>query len=141
MTKGKTKMKMVPKVEILTMRELERDEKHTMLYVVTIKSYLEELHPKLPAYFCNSGSYVFPLPIDEDLNQFLERNRAALIEPEGHVDKDVLIAIHNIIKSDKYSKLRIDYIPYLSEALREELNNPISELSRALSSAHGIERS
>ena len=130
-------MKMVPKVEILTMRELERDEKHTMLYAVTIKSYLEELHPKLPVYFCNSGSYVFPLCIDGDIDKFLERNRAKRIAQDGHVDKDVLIAIHKIIKNDKYAKVRIDYIPYLAEVLREELRDANSELSKALGKAYG----
>jgi len=131
-------MKLVPKVEILTWRELERDEKHTMIYGESIKSRLEELHPQLPAYFCNSGAYVFPICVDGDIDEFLRRNRAKRLDPDGHVDKDVLIAIHNIIKDDKYAKVRIDYIPYLADALAEELRNVHSELSAALTKAYHI---
>jgi len=137
MSKGKIKMKLVPQVEILGWREYEREEKHTVAYAEIIKSYLEKLHPKLTAYFCNSGTYVWPLCIDCDIDEFLRKNRAKRLEPDGHVDKDVLIAIHNIIKNDKYAKMRIDYIPYLAEALAEELRNERSELSAALAKAYG----
>jgi hypothetical protein len=137
MSKGRTKMKMVPSVEIVTFRELERTEKHTRIYAEVIKSYLEELHPKLPAYFCNSGSYVWPLCLDGDIDRFLERNRAKRIDAEGEVDKDVLVAIHNIIKNDKYRKLKKDDIVYLVVALKEELSDPQSELSQALAKATG----
>lgn len=128
---------MKTQVEIVTRRELERDEKHTMIYGEVIKSWLEELHPKLPAYFCNSGDYVFPLCVDGDVDEFLKRNRAKRLDPDGHVDKDVLIAIHNVINDDKYAKVKIDYIPYLAEALAEELRNEHSELSTAIAKAYG----
>jgi hypothetical protein len=137
MSKGKRKMKLVPTMEIVTLGEILRDEKHTMIYGEMIKSYLEELHPQLPAYFCNSGYYVWPLCVDGDIDEFLRRNRAKRIDPDGHVDKDVLIAIHNIINDDKYAKVRIDYIPYLAEVLAEELRNAHSELSAALTKAYG----
>jgi len=137
MSKGRTKMKMVSRVEIVTLRELERTEKHTMIYGEMIKDYLEELHPKLPAYFCNSGSYVWPLCIDGDIDKFLETNRAKRIDEEGQVDRDVLVAIHNIIKNDKYRKLKKDDILYLVDALKAELGDPNSELSQALAQAYG----
>jgi len=110
---------------------------NTRIYAKIIKNMLVRLHPKLPAYFCNSGYRMAALPISENVQEFLERNNAIMIDPEGHVDNAVLVAIHKLIDRKRGNTSSELYCPpSLGIAMEKELKNPNSELSRALAKAY-----
>ncbi len=124
-----------------TMKAAEKEHPDPKIIAKILANMIVELHPKLPAYFCGSGSYrIYPLPVSENIDDFMSKHNVVRLDPEGHVDIRVLRAIHNIIDSgekNEYNKLH--HPSFLEKKLKDEISNPNSELSQALLKAYGEE--
>lgn len=122
-----------------TMKAAEKEQCDPQIIAKILVNMLVELHPKLPAYFCGSGSYrIYPLPISENIEDFMSKYNAVRLDPEGHVDIRVLRAIHNIIySSEKNGYNKLHHPGFLEKKLEDEISNPNSELSQALLKAYG----
>lgn len=122
-----------------TMKALEKEQPDPKIIAKILVNMLVELHPKLPAYFCGSGSYrIYPLPISENIDDFMSKYNVVRLAPEEHIDIRVLRAIHNIIDSGKKNGCNNLHHPvFLRKELKDEISNPNSELSQALLKAYG----
>lgn len=119
-----------------TMKALEKEQPDPKIIAKILVNMLVRLHPKLPAYFCGSGSYrIYPLPISENIEDFMSKHNVVRLD---HVDIRVLRAIHNIIdSSQKNGYTNLHHPSFLEKRLESEISNPNSELSQALLKAHG----
>jgi hypothetical protein len=102
------------------------------------REMLSEIHPLLPAYFCGTGSRIYPIPIGEKAEEIMKRHKLVRFHPNGHVDIDVLAAIYELFEYEEQKILYNPYIPFFTEkVLRKALGDPISELSQALAKICG----
>jgi len=100
---------------------------------------LAGLHPRLPAYFYGGSGILAPLPVDKEGEDKMAELGLTRLEPDGHIDMDVLLALHEVFASN-YDGL---WWPYYSQRavqiLKKSLANKNSKLSQALAKAYGEE--
>jgi len=103
------------------------------------RKLLEEIHPCLPAYFYGGDGILAPLPVDKDGEDKMAELGLTRLVPDGHINRDVLLAIHEIFaRSD--DELWWPYFPQRAcQLLTKALANKNSKLSQTLAKAYGQE--
>jgi hypothetical protein len=100
---------------------------------------LRELHPKLPAYFCGRSGAIIPIPSGEDADQQMAELGLVRLDPDGHIDTDVLWAIYELM-AEEHDDLWPSYYPQIAmKILKKALANKNSKLSQTLTKAYGKE--
>jgi hypothetical protein len=101
---------------------------------------LREIHPKLPAYFCGRNGAIVPIASGEEAEQKMAELELVRLEPEGHIDTDVLWAIYELM-AEAHDDFWPSYHPQVALIiLRKALHNKNSKLNLALSKAYGDEK-
>jgi len=101
---------------------------------------LAEVHPCLPAYFCARSGAIVPILTGEDAEEKMAALGLTRLDPDGHIDMDVLWAIYEVFAyyDDDF------WSPYHPQRaiiiLRKELRNPNSKLSQTITKAYGQEK-
>jgi hypothetical protein len=104
------------------------------------KSMLAEVHPCLPAYFCARSGAIVPILTDEDADEKMAELGLTKLDPDGHIDRDVLWAIYELF-AEHDDGFWSPYHPQRAiSILRKALRNPNSKLSQAIARAYGEEK-
>jgi hypothetical protein len=105
---------------------------------------VSELHPALPAYFCTGidRDILVPLFYEEgaELDEWMKKNRLVRLDPDGRVDSEIREALCVIFTyyAEKVLLYPIWRPIWAISTYRRYLQDPTSELSRALAKAHGV---
>lgn len=98
---------------------------------------LRRLHPKLPAYFCYLNGYIVPIAHGEDADRKMAELCLERIDPDGHVDEDVLWAIYEIFAEAHDDFWPPYYVQRAMSILSKALRNQDSKLNYTLQKAYG----
>lgn len=105
-----------------------------------VKYYAEELrklHPRLPAYFCGYNGAIIPIPSGEDADQQMAELGLVRLDPDGHIDNDVLWALYELM-AEAHDDFWPSYHPIIAQKiLRRALADKNSKLNQKLANAYG----
>ncbi len=120
------------------MKTQEKKPERTPLIEAFAKK-MWELHPKLPAYFCARSGYIVPIASGEDADQKMAELGLVRLDPDGHIDTDVLWAIYELMAEKDDDLWRSSYPQITFSILRKALRDPNSKLSQAIAKVYGQE--
>jgi len=101
------------------------------------RKLLAEVHPCLPAYFYGGDGILAPLPIDKEGEDKMAELGLTRLVSDGHIDRDVLWAIHEIL-ANADDGLWWPYYPQRAwQLMKKALANKNSKLSQAIVRAYG----
>jgi hypothetical protein len=117
----------------------EEKKKRATDLVGTYAQQLKELHQRLPAYFCGYNGVLVPIPSGEDAEQKMAELGLVRLDPDGHIDTDVLWAIYELMAEEHDDLWPSYYQPIAMNILRRALADKNSKLSQKLAKAYGKE--
>jgi len=121
------------------MKKEEKKAKATDLVKVYVEE-LRKLHPRLPAYFCGYNGVIVPIPSGEDAEQKMAELGLVRLDPDGHIDTDVLWSLYELMAEEHDDLLRQSWCPQVAfNILRKALANKNSKLSQTIAKAYGQE--
>jgi hypothetical protein len=103
------------------------------------RKLLSEVHPCLPAYFYGGSGVLAPLPVDKEGEDKMAELGLTRLEPDGHIDMDVLLALHEALACAHDGLWWPYYSQRAVQILRKSLANKNSKLSQTLAKAYGEE--
>ena len=122
------------------MKKQEKKEKATDLIRVYAEE-LKKLHPRLPAYFCGYNGVLIPIPSGEDAEQKMSELGLVRLDPDGHIDTDVLWALYELMAEEHDDLLWKSWYPQITfKILRKALADKNSKLNQTLVKAYGDEK-
>jgi hypothetical protein len=101
------------------------------------RKLLSEVHPCLPAYFYGGSGVLAPLPVDKEGEDKMAELGLTRLVPDGHIDRDVLLALHEIFAC-AYDGLWWPYYPQSAiQLLRKAIKSENSKLNQTIAKAYG----
>jgi len=100
---------------------------------------LSDIHPKLPPYFCGGDWVLVPIASGEDADQKMAELGLVRLDPNGHIDNDVLWAIYELMAENDDEWFRSSFPQITYKILTRALGDKNSKLSKAIAKAYGEE--
>jgi len=94
----------------------------------------------LPAYFYGGDGILAPLPANKEGEDKMTELGLTRLIPDGHIDRDVLMAIYEIFASQEDDFWWPYHPQRAAQLLRKALRNKNSKLSQAIAKAYGEEK-
>ncbi len=105
--------------------------------LAAFKRLLADVHPALPAYFAGQSGAIAPIAWGEDADAKMAELELTRLDPNGHIDRDVLWAIYEIFAEADDGFWSPYYPQRAVQILKKALRNPNSKLSIAIAKAYG----